>query len=1437
MEDAVGVELRRIVLRYGPGICEDARRVEALLRDLSGEHRREIFVLAGAVREGVPTELMSSHGTVPATVVAERLVRTLQDNLGLGEDAARWAVETWASALAVPSTTSAPPPGDALGGLAPSVSSLSVSSASVAALSEADVADRLMALPLDEAGDVAWAVLGLLTAADGPLTMGDVAGILNLPVRQVHRSIQPIADLIVRDGRLEASGEPIRQAVTGYLGQAEQLSQQQVLVRWCAEWVRSGPPGRDVPDYVLRHGAAQFSAAADVEALSRLVDREWMRRSAARTGSLSAFISDMLRAAQAAAAQSPPDRYRELRASLAGVTAASIAAGVPPEALGVLAAAGQAERAMDLAAMVEPYSRCNGYYRIAAALRAADDVDAADAAAAEAIAVAVAYTRESGDHYALEGLAYSLNNNGTPQWASRALAALQAECPPDRNRDYLAVEVLARTGDVGGAWQAARRIDDQSSRDLAVGNIVVGALARAGRIQDAIEAAQAVQDNTWSLIGDIAAIAAERGDVAATMTVIGSVPAEHFRQWAVIKAGKVWARAGRVADISAIVQTVDDADERQRAVQEVASVLAETGQAARAVSMWKAAALPERKDYFTADLAKIAASAGDVDGALQIASAVGDDYVRRTALTHVASAVARAGDLPRATAVVRMIGNQSGEDSAFGAVAKDLAAHDRFDDAVAATGMITSPFQKAESQVAVAGSLAAAGHYPRSAALAGEAVEATTPGGAANARALVAWARALALSARPGHAIAAAERAVSAAGEASDQKLLADALATWSGALAMSGREEEASAVARRAIAAVDAEDSGSHGSDPRYWRVRRAESVATILAEAGPPEQAIAAARSLAQDYDRDEALTRVAASLARRGLADQAIDAVRASPYSASYGGKSKLEEVAKILARRGYGEGALRAAHATADLGGPSSLAEHEQARLVREVARILAENGAVEAALSAVRASRPNRNRPAAFTGVACAVALAGDVRRAAEIAETVGYAALAKTADALAESGRISEALPLAEDAIRRTLAAPPKWPATADALAQLELLATPSRADEQAEAEAGSVPDGEMTAETTAAEIMAAARQAAQKAHAIADPAERARAEAYAAVELARTRDPGLKPEAVTMAGQALQDARGIPDLNERATALGNVAMAFAVSGEPAMAADSAGECLATAAASRGFDAGDHGALMAIRVLVDVGHLTEALAGIGSLKSDMTKARALCDVAERLAKSGQTGDLLRLARDTHVMDLIAGAWGRISALAGVGLVLVQAGETGLAGRLAEEAAGLAGELTENYEQAVAHADQAELLAALGRCPEAVQQASQALAVAREPVGGWRGQVITKAVKVLVGCEQVDEAVNAAKSAPADSGAECVAAVAAALFDAGQQERATALVSDEFAAVRAAGSRSAFYDLACIQLPQHPDLFRAWLGSDVEMVQVGRELAAIEQWWA
>jgi DivIVA domain-containing protein len=108
VNDTVVAQLRQIIARYGVEVCEDPRRVENLLRDLSGQSRREIAVLSGAAREGVPAGLLTSRDGAPPAVLGERLVRLLQDNLGMADEAARWAVSAWAAALGVAVDVSMP---------------------------------------------------------------------------------------------------------------------------------------------------------------------------------------------------------------------------------------------------------------------------------------------------------------------------------------------------------------------------------------------------------------------------------------------------------------------------------------------------------------------------------------------------------------------------------------------------------------------------------------------------------------------------------------------------------------------------------------------------------------------------------------------------------------------------------------------------------------------------------------------------------------------------------------------------------------------------------------------------------------------------------------------------------------------------------------------------------------------------------------------------------------------------------------------------------------------------------------------------------------------------------------------------------------------------------------------------------------------------------
>jgi formylglycine-generating enzyme required for sulfatase activity len=99
MNDLPRQKLREIIDQYGRSLCEDPRRCEALLRDFCGEYRGEISVLVNALKERVVADLLASQDNMPPEVLMVRLTRRLEDNLFIAEDAAIWAVESWALAL------------------------------------------------------------------------------------------------------------------------------------------------------------------------------------------------------------------------------------------------------------------------------------------------------------------------------------------------------------------------------------------------------------------------------------------------------------------------------------------------------------------------------------------------------------------------------------------------------------------------------------------------------------------------------------------------------------------------------------------------------------------------------------------------------------------------------------------------------------------------------------------------------------------------------------------------------------------------------------------------------------------------------------------------------------------------------------------------------------------------------------------------------------------------------------------------------------------------------------------------------------------------------------------------------------------------------------------------------------------------------------------
>ena len=101
MNNAPRKTLRELVARDGPGLCSDVRRCEGLLRDLCGEHRREVNMLVNALKERVPLDLLAAQGSMPHGLLLTRLAKRLEEHLAVTEEAARWAVDSWALALGV----------------------------------------------------------------------------------------------------------------------------------------------------------------------------------------------------------------------------------------------------------------------------------------------------------------------------------------------------------------------------------------------------------------------------------------------------------------------------------------------------------------------------------------------------------------------------------------------------------------------------------------------------------------------------------------------------------------------------------------------------------------------------------------------------------------------------------------------------------------------------------------------------------------------------------------------------------------------------------------------------------------------------------------------------------------------------------------------------------------------------------------------------------------------------------------------------------------------------------------------------------------------------------------------------------------------------------------------------------------------------------------
>ncbi|MCX6358237.1 MAG: SUMF1/EgtB/PvdO family nonheme iron enzyme [Armatimonadetes bacterium] len=93
-------QLQQILQHYGTSVLEEPSRFASILNDLRmGEGKREANLLLLALREGVPDRLANAGTGTPMTPLVGQLAHRLVEDVGLADDMALWAVESWALAF------------------------------------------------------------------------------------------------------------------------------------------------------------------------------------------------------------------------------------------------------------------------------------------------------------------------------------------------------------------------------------------------------------------------------------------------------------------------------------------------------------------------------------------------------------------------------------------------------------------------------------------------------------------------------------------------------------------------------------------------------------------------------------------------------------------------------------------------------------------------------------------------------------------------------------------------------------------------------------------------------------------------------------------------------------------------------------------------------------------------------------------------------------------------------------------------------------------------------------------------------------------------------------------------------------------------------------------------------------------------------------------
>jgi tetratricopeptide (TPR) repeat protein len=868
-------------------------------------------------------------------------------------------------------------------------------------------------------GDLAWQVVGLLIVAHGGMTILELAGMLDLPAWQVRKAIEPIRRFLLGSERVELMHLELGAVVAEQFSQAEQHAYRRKLRAWCASFAEAGWPD-DTPDYVLAHYAAHLREAGENEALYALVERRWMDLKAARTRSHRAFAQDVLLAIEAARCEQPPNLVQELRAFFIYATLSSTATYTPPEALGVLAQAGDVQRAENYAALIDdPIHRCRAYRAIVSALLRQGRTHEAAAAVEQALVAAQAIQRDIDKASALADVARTLIQAGQ---TDRAVTVAQLINKDEAKKAKVLAGVartLARAGQTDQAVTVAQCINEDKAKAEALGD-VAEALAEVGQTDQAVTVAQCINEDKAKAVAlaDVAKTLTQAGQTNRAVTLVKQAAAvaqaienDYDKASALTAVAGALAEIGRTDEAVAIfkqvvnnAQAITDGGTKAGTLAAVAKTLIKAGQIDRAVSLTQAL---ENRAWLLRDVAEALAEAGQEDHALTVVRTVQD---RCLALHQVAQGLARAGQTDRAVAVAQTLEDVNAKARALAGVAEILAETGKVDQAVVLAEQAITAAQTIESNAWVlAGTteaLAKADQIDEALAVARAITN-----GLAKVQALTDVAEALIKAGKLAQAVVLVEQALATAQAIKDDEAKAHALAFVARMLVKAGQANRLAAFTEQAVAAVQSITYG-------LAKVSALTSVARALIEAGQlaqavvlVEQALATAQAI-KDYEaKANALVWVVGMLAEVGQIDRAVTVAQTSNAPTS----RALVQVISALINSGKIAQAFKIAEA---------LEDHFKASALCRIAEALANTGQLDQAITIAQEIEDNYydDRAEALAKVAIVSAEAGQLDQAVTIAQGITLdvhkaRALAKIAEALGKAGRVDQAIEFIEQAL------------------------------------------------------------------------------------------------------------------------------------------------------------------------------------------------------------------------------------------------------------------------------------------------------------------------------------------------------------------------------------------------------------------------------------